>query len=74
MRRKVEKSLQPKTESATMVSKDGWAICPVCHKGKLIKLLPTTTVRDLPCKCKRCGHITKLNIEAPEPESKETSA
>ena len=36
--------------------------------------LPTTTVHDLPCKCKRCGHITKLNIEAPEPESKETSA
>lgn len=74
MRRKVEKSLQPKTESATMVSKDGWAICPVCGKGKLIKLLPTTTVHDLPCKCKRCGQETKLNIEAPEPESKETSA
>lgn len=66
--------MQPKTESATIVSKDGWAICPVCGKGKLIKLLATTTVHDLPCKCKRCGHITKLNIEAPEPESKETSA
>ena len=66
--------MQPKTESATIVTKDGWAICPVCHRGKLIKLLPTTTVHDLPCKCKRCGHITKLNIEAPEPESKETSA
>ena len=66
--------MQPKTESATMVSKDGWAICPMCHRGKLIKLLPTTTVHDLPCKCKRCGQETKLNIEAPEPESKETSA
>lgn len=66
--------MQPKTESATMVSKDGWAICPVCHKGKLIKLLPTTTVHDLPCKCKRCGQETKLNIEAPEPVSAMTSA
>lgn len=59
---------------ATIVTKDGWAICPVCGKGKLIKLLPTTTVHDLPCKCKRCGQESKLNIEAPEPESKETSA
>ena len=72
--RKVEKSLQPKTESATIVTKDGWAICPVCGKGKLIKLLPTTTVHDLPCKCKRCGQETKLNIEAPEPVSAMTSA
>ena len=66
--------MQQVFQSDRIVSKDGWAICPVCHKGKLIKLLPTTTVHDLPCKCKRCGHITKLNIDAPEPESKETSA
>ena len=72
--RKVEKSLQHVFESGTIVIKDGWAMCPVCGKGKLIKLLSTTTVHDLPCKCKRCGHITNLNIEAPEPESKETSA
>ena len=57
-----------------MVSKDGWAICPVCHKGKLIKLLPTTTVHDLPCKCKRCGQESLVNIDAPEPASQETSA
>ncbi len=49
-------------------------MCPVCGKGKLIKLLPTTTVHDLPCKCKKCGQISKIHIEAPEPESKETSA
>lgn len=72
--RKVEKSLQATTKSATIVTKDGWAICPVCGKGKLIKLLPTTTVHDLPCKCKRCGQETKLNIEAPEPVSAMTSA
>lgn len=72
--RKVEKSLQHVFESGTIVIKDGWAICPVCGKGKLIKLLPTTTVHDLPCKCKRCGQETKLNIEAPEPVSTMTSA
>lgn len=54
--------------------RDGWAICPVCEKGKLLKLLPETTIRNLPCKCKRCGQETIVNIEAPVPASKETSA
>nr|DAG13194.1 MAG TPA: cysteine-rich protein [Caudoviricetes sp.] len=49
-------------------------ICPVCGKGKLLKLLPTSIVRNLPSKCKRCGQETIVNIEAPEPVSKETSA
>ena len=66
--------MQPKTESATIVTRDGWAICPVCGKGKLIKLLPTTTVHDLPCRCKRCGQESLVNIDAPEPASQETSA
>ena len=48
-------------------------ICPVCGKGKLLKLLPTTSVRNLPRKCKRCGQETIVNIEAPEPVSKVTS-
>lgn len=54
--------------------KDGWVICPVCRKGKLLKLLPDTAVRNLPVKCKRCGQETVVNIDAPEPESIETSA
>lgn len=52
---------------------NGWAMCPICRKGKLLKLLPETKVRALPCKCKLCGQTTIVNIE-PEPESKETSA
>lgn len=70
----MEKTLQQVFESDKIVIKDGWAWCPICNKGKLIKVLPTTTVHDLPCKCKKCGQISKIHIEAPEPESKETSA
>ena len=33
-----------------------------------------TTARNLPRKCKRCGQETLVNIEAPEPASKVTSA
>ena len=54
--------------------RDGWAICPKCGKGKLLKILPETSVRNLPCKCKRCSQETVVNIKAPVPASRETSA
>jgi hypothetical protein len=54
--------------------KDGWAICPLCGKGKLLKILPDTSVRNLPCKCKLCRQESIVNIEAPVPASKVTSA
>jgi len=54
--------------------RDGWAICPKCGKGKLLKLLPDTTVNNLPCKCKRCQQESIVNIKAPVPASRETSA
>ena len=57
-----------------LIVKDGWVICPVCGKGKLLLTRPDTAVRNLPRKCKRCGQETIVNIEAPEPESRETSA
>lgn len=36
--------------------------CPVCGKGAVAYLLPTTEIRDLPVKCKRCGAESVLNI------------
>lgn len=61
-------------ESAKMAIKDGWVMCPVCGKGKILKVNPDTTVHNLPRPCKRCGQISIVNIEAPEPASTETSA
>lgn len=57
-----------------MIVRDGWVYCPICGKGKLLLIRPDTAVRNLPCKCKRCGQETIVNIEAPEPASKVTSA
>lgn len=54
--------------------RNGWVICPVCGKGKILKVDPDTTAHCLPRLCKRCGQETYVNIEAPEPASKETSA
>lgn len=66
--------MKSNAKSAKLVVKDGWVICPVCGKGKLQKVLPNTTAHNLPRKCKRCGQEIIVNIEAPEPESKGTSA
>lgn len=66
--------MQTKTKADTLVIKDGWVICPVCGKGKLLLTRPDTAVRNLPRKCKRCGQETIVNIEAPEPASTVTSA
>lgn len=63
-----------KEKSDRITVKGGWAICPVCGKGKLLKLLPDTYTRNLPVKCKRCGQESIVNIAAPEPASHETSA
>lgn len=66
--------MQSKPDAVRLIVKDGWVICPVCGKGKLLKTLPDTTAHHLPRKCKRCGQETIVNIEAPEPASTETSA
>lgn len=49
-------------------------MCPVCGKGKVLKLREDTTAYALPVYCRRCGQESIVNIEAPEPASDETSA
>ena len=66
--------MQSNMRCGKLVVRDGWVICPVCRKGKLLKLRPDTTAQNLPCKCKRCGQESLVNIDAPEPASQETSA
>ena len=61
-------------KSGKLIVKDGWLMCPICRKGKLLKVRADTTAHNLPRKCKRCGQETLVNIEAPEPVSHETSA
>ena len=43
-------------------------LCPVCGRHTVLWLLPTTRVKDLPVKCKRCGKESVVNIGSePEP-------
>ncbi|MBE6781281.1 MAG: hypothetical protein E7540_00940 [Ruminococcaceae bacterium] len=36
--------------------------CPICNKHTVLWLLPTTEIKDLPIKCKRCGKESVVNI------------
>lgn len=65
--------MQPSTKYGKLKVQDGWAFCPVCGK-KLLKLNADTAVHNLPVKCKRCNQEIIVNIDAPEPVSRETSA
>ena len=47
---------------ATLIAKDGWLICPVCGKGRVKKLLPTTRTTDDVVYCKLCGKEAIVNI------------
>ena len=66
--------ISSKKSGIIRVQNDGWVLCPVCGKGKLLLTRKDTVVMRLDCKCKLCGRISEVNINAPEPESKETSA
>lgn len=41
---------------------NGWMKCPRCGRGKVLKLLPTTTASDLVVYCKICNRESIVNI------------
>lgn len=58
--------MQKQNECAKMVTNKRRYLCPACGKATVLFLLPTTQIRDLPVKCKRCGIESIVNI-LPEP-------
>lgn len=49
--------------------RDGWLVCPVCGKPRLLHVLDTTRAKDLPVYCRKCRTETIVNIgQEPEPE------
>ena len=60
------KKLQEKMQTKETNANKRRFLCPVCGKHTVLWLLPTTQIRDLPVKCKRCGEESIVNI-SPEP-------
>lgn len=50
-------------ESARITaSNERWVKCPVCGTQKILRILPSTVVKDLPVYCKRCKQESVVNI------------
>lgn len=66
--------MQTKTKADTLVIKDGHIICPNCGRSTQYRVRPDTHGKNWPIWCKHCRKESIVNIEEPEPESRETSA
>ncbi len=55
--------MQNSKKCDTLSVKDGWLICPACGRGKVLKLGPCTSARNLIVYCKRCGKESTVNID-----------
>lgn len=58
--------MMKRNKCARMITKKRRYLCPACRQQTVLFLLPTTQVKDLPVKCKRCGVESIVNI-LPEP-------
>lgn len=54
--------MQDKLQTPERENKLRRFLCPACGKHTVLWLLPTTEVKDLPIKCKRCGQENVVSI------------
>ena len=57
------KTLQSQGKCGKLTVKDGWLLCPVCGKQKVLRLTPGTTAKDLPVYCKLCRQESIVDID-----------
>lgn len=57
-----KKQLTNSPECGRIERDERWIVCPACGRGKVLKALPTTEVKDLPVYCKRCHQQSIVNI------------
>lgn len=55
--------MQSQAKHGKLIMKDGWLMCPVCGKKKVLRLMPETTAKDLPVYCPRCGQESIVTID-----------
>lgn len=54
--------MQTASERATLVTKDGYVLCPACRQIKLLRLPPNGKVNAF-LWCRHCKAERKLNID-----------
>ena len=60
----LQEILHPKPEAAETERRRFF--CPSCNKHTVLWLLPSTEIKNLPIKCKRCGKENIINVTSIE--------
>ena len=58
--------LQSEKSYDKMRTKDGYLLCPICKRQKVLRILPDTVGKRIPVWCKNCKQESIVNID---PES-----
>ena len=61
-------------KNGKIIARDGWILCPVCGRKKILQISPSTVARNLPLFCRHCGATTQVNIAALEVEITDTAS
>lgn len=55
--------MQSQEKRDRLAVKNQWLLCPVCKRGKVLKLNPGTRAVELTVYCKVCGSESIVNID-----------
>ena len=55
--------MQNEKECGKMSTKDGYLLCPICRRQKVLRLLPDTYGQKIPVWCKTCKQESIVNID-----------
>ena len=57
------KLLQTETNCGKLKTKDGFLLCPICGRQKVLRLLPTTRGSNVPVYCRNCRKESIVDID-----------
>lgn len=55
--------MQSETNRGKIQTKDGFILCPICGRQKVLRLLPETCGKNIPVYCRNCRKESIINID-----------
>ena len=55
--------MQNENKCGKMRTKDGYLLCPICQRQKVLRLLPDTSGQKIAVWCKTCKQESIVNID-----------
>ncbi len=55
--------MQTEIRCGKMVTRDGYLLCPICQRQKVLRILPGTEGKQIAVYCKNCRKESIVNID-----------